>query len=414
MKTWALTVAVAVLILVVAFSEVGPVRAAAAILVLDHGFGKNYSYTRNGHIILTNRTSTFTQDDPRVYAYLKATFYSANLTWSWYDPSGQLYDSSYYQANCVTSPCDEQSSMRISGTQAATRPGVWRMDFLADGDLVYSDYFTLIAIVTQENFWNFTLIQSANPRIIASLRVVIHPNNSSWSSYKIYMPYASNVTAYDYSTNQSLGVTDSTNNLVVVDLGGSRADGYSFVMKFDVSYVVQPLGAGNYALNWREYPWERFNDVHRIPETFNVTFPEGVALLDIIGYNSLDLSYNATEGTGVSLDLATNGTARRLGWTILYRAPFAAQATSSTGLFGVRSEYLLPILPLSVRNLSVWSAVMSVFLLTASELMSPVYSRGGYGVLINRKRLRLAALLLVAIFMITVVFQLTSTVAVQR
>jgi len=75
---------------------------------------------------------------------------------------------------------------------------------------------------------------------------------------------------------------------------------------------------------------------------------------------------------------------------------------------------LLPLLPITLGGLSIWAAVMSVFLLTASELLSPIYSRGGYGILINRKRLRLAALLLVAIFMITIAYQLVLQQAVIR
>jgi hypothetical protein len=150
------------------------------------------------------------------------------------------------------------------------------------------------------------------------------------------------------------------------------------------------------------------NDIHPIPERFTVNLPNEVTLLDVVGYNSLDLAYNATGRAGVSLDLATEATAQSVGWTILYRdlsgAPNVKPLSSSLPNPGV----FLPILPLSVGNLSIWAAVMSVFLLTASELVSPIYSRSGYGILINRKRLRLAALLLVAIFMITITYQLTT------
>ena len=399
---------IAILALMVGLGQVMNVGASSAIIVLDHAFAKNYSWTGNGHIILINRTSTFTQDDQVIYAYVKATFYSANLTWNWYDPSGDLVRSNSYTTDCVASPCDELQSLWIS-YGVATSPGLWRLDFLDGGSLIYSDYFWMTTVTSQYNYWNFTVVRSFPPQVNGSLRVVIHPSNLTWSHYRIYMPYAFNVTARDYSTKQPLEVTTSHDSLILVDLGGPRSAGYSFVLKFNLPYLLQDLGAGNYAFTWREYPWERFNDIHSIPETFTLNFPTRVSLLDVVGYNSLDLTYNETVRSGVSLDFATQLETQPVGWTILYRDLSGVPNVSplSSGPSGLNSGVLLPILPLTVGNLSVWSAVMSVFLLTASELVSPIYSRSGYGVLINRKRLRLAALLLVAIFMITITYQLT-------
>jgi hypothetical protein len=396
--------AIAILALMVGLVQVTNVGASTAIAVLDHAFAKNVKWASNGNMILINRTSTFTQDDQIIYAYVKATFYSANLTWNWYDPSGQLRQSNSYTANCVASPCDEDASLWISD-EVATSPGRWRLDFLAGGSLIYSDYFLLTTVITEYNYWNFTVVRSSPAQVNGSLRVVIQPSNRTWSHYVIYIPNAFNVTAHDYSTNQPLKVT--TTSPILVDLGGPRRAGYSFVLKFQISWLIQDLGEGNYAFTWREFPWERWNDIHPIPERFTVNLPNEVTLLDIVGYNSLGLTYNATGRAGVSL--ATDIIAQPIGWTILYRDLSGAPNVSplSSGSSGLNSGGLLPILPLTVGNLSVWAAVMSVFLLTASELVSPIYSRSGYGILINRKRLRLAALLLVAIFMITITYQLT-------
>lgn len=409
---------IAVLVLIVVAGECVNVEGAPAILVLDHGLAKNFTWTSNGHIILINRTSTFTQDDARIYAYIKATFYTANLTWNWYDPTGQLYDSGGWTANCVASPCDEILSMTVSGTRAASMLGMWRVDFLAGGALIYSDYFWLTAIVTQYDYWNFTVDQSPTPHVHGSLRVVIHPPNGTWSYYRLYMPNAFNITAYDYSTMQPLAVmTSKDSSSVVISLGGPKPVGYSFILKFDVSYVVQDLGGGNYVVTWREFPWERYNDIHTIPEAYNITLPNQVVLLDVVGYNSMGLRYNQTGSAGRSLGFVTNLTGQSFGWTILYRNISAGSKVNSYSTVGPgsSSEPLLPLLPISVGGLSVWSAVMSVFLLTASELVSPIYSRSGYGILISRKRLRLAALLLIAVFVITITYQLTTQhVIIQR
>lgn len=404
-----LMIVIALLALIGWFGQVTNVGASTAIIVLDHAFAKHVSWTSKGHIILINRTSTFTQDDPIIYAYVKATFYSANLTWNWYDPSGNLYSSTSYIKNCVASPCDEDASLRIQGTGVATSPGLWRLDFLAGGSLIYSDYFWLNAVITQYNFWNFTVVRSSPPQINGSLRVVIHPSNLTWSQYEIYILHASNVTAHDYSTNQPLEVATSPGNPIIVELGVPRSAGYSFVLKFTLTYHLQDLGAGNYAFTWREYPWERSNDIHPIPERFTLNLPNGVSLLDAVGYNSISLTYNETAGTGVSIDLATDLDAQSGGWTILYRDLSGTPnvTTLSSGTSELNSEVSLPILPLTLGNLSVWAAVMTVFLLTASELVTPIYSRSGYGILMNRRRLRLAALLLVTLIIVTIAFQLT-------
>jgi len=54
--------------------------------------------------------------------------------------------------------------------------------------------------------------------------------------------------------------------------------------------------------------------------------------------------------------------------------------------------------------LSLWAAAMAVILVTTSEFLSPLYSRTGM-VTLNRRRLRIAALFLVAVFLGSVVYQ---------
>jgi hypothetical protein len=70
---------------------------------------------------------------------------------------------------------------------------------------------------------------------------------------------------------------------------------------------------------------------------------------------------------------------------------------------------MIPYLPLTLGNVNLWAAVMSVFLLTASELLSPLYQRTGSMLLINRKPIRIAALLLVALFLVTTGYQFLAT-----
>jgi len=64
--------------------------------------------------------------------------------------------------------------------------------------------------------------------------------------------------------------------------------------------------------------------------------------------------------------------------------------------------------PLSFWDISLWLAVTSIILLITSELISPYY--GKTNILINKKRLRNAALTTGILFLITVVIRIYSLV----
>jgi len=58
------------------------------------------------------------------------------------------------------------------------------------------------------------------------------------------------------------------------------------------------------------------------------------------------------------------------------------------------------ISPLSFWDLSLWIAVTAIILLVTSELLSPYYGRTS--IIVNKKRLRMVAISLGILFMITV------------
>ena len=406
---------IAVLVIVMLLGEIVFVNGAVAITIQDHGFAKEVvEESRNGNLAIFNRTSTFTQDDAQVFAFVKATFYTVNVTWNWYDPIGELVRVDGWTAECISSPCDLESSLQISGGWAASRVGLWRVDFLADGTLIFSDYFSLIPIITQSNYWNFNVTQSSPPRIHGSLEVTLHPNNLTWRYYRLYMGYATNVTAYEPSTNHPLQVTAFNDSRVIIDFGAPKSDGYVFILKFDLTYGLEALGSGSFAFTWKEYPWERFNDVHLVPQRFSVSLPQGATFLDVVGYNAVALSYTSRSSSNeVVLDFTRNETSQSFGWTVLYRDLSAAPVSNPLGV-GSSAVMRLPVLPLTLSDLGVWSAVMSVLMLTASELASPLYAKSGSTFLLNRRRLRIAALLLVALFIITIAYRFIATPPVVR
>jgi hypothetical protein len=60
-------------------------------------------------------------------------------------------------------------------------------------------------------------------------------------------------------------------------------------------------------------------------------------------------------------------------------------------------------LPLSLTDLSLWTAVVAIILLVTSELLAPQYGRTWIN--IDRRRLRLVALIVAFIFLGTVAYR---------
>jgi hypothetical protein len=60
--------------------------------------------------------------------------------------------------------------------------------------------------------------------------------------------------------------------------------------------------------------------------------------------------------------------------------------------------------PLDFWDLSLWTAIIAIILLVTSELLSPYYGRTG--IIINKQRLRIAALIIAFIFLGTVAYRI--------
>jgi len=57
--------------------------------------------------------------------------------------------------------------------------------------------------------------------------------------------------------------------------------------------------------------------------------------------------------------------------------------------------------PLTFWDISLWLAITAIILLTTSELLSPYYGRTG--IILDKRRLRMIALVMGMLFMVTVV-----------
>lgn len=382
-----------------------------AIVVYDHGLtNQPFTWTHQGHFVPGNKTSVFTQDDYWVYAYFTAALANANVTWRWIEPDGQLYVNQTQQLQCDVSPCTFTYWFRLSDTDAATKFGLWTLTLQAGGVNLYSDYFSVIPVILQDDYWNFEVTQSAQPRVHGDLTVTIHPSNGTLSSYLVYLPSATNITAYEIPSKRILDVVASNKTgRVLVNLGAAHSDGYRFVLSFDLVYAAYGLSGGVFVFDWQESGWGTFSDgYHSVPGSFNITLPAGVTFLDIAGMNAMALNASVTGSSRTVVGFNTTLLpGQSFGWTMLYRnSTYSSNPNSVSNNVGGGLNLILaqsiPFLPLTLGSLSLWAAVMSIFLLTGSELLAPAYGRTG--VLINRRRLRIAALILAGVFLAAIVY----------
>jgi hypothetical protein len=274
---------------------------AAKVIALEHGFAKAIGTIGGRHPlqwdgtvywkewIPVNRTSSFSQDDDLVYAYTYANFTGtsttyANLTWVWYNPGGAIYSNQHRTVACWGNYipfiyCQYYSTISVRGRNAARLFGTWRMDFYADGALLYSDSFVIKPVVTEQDSFDINL---RNPTVtVVNATIIIHPENSSWSEYVMaYTPsHSHNFTAFDPERNRGLQLQfNRISSSVVVDLGGARHDGYKLNIGFSFSRNAISRTKNNYTFTWRFY-----NGVHPIPQNFTITLPSGYSILGQIG-----------------------------------------------------------------------------------------------------------------------------------
>jgi hypothetical protein len=358
-----------------------------------------------------NISASFTQDDEFVYAYTNASFIvPKNFTWQWYDPTGALYTSWSARVTCMTLFCTNYVYLALAGHSSADRLGKWRMNLLADGVLLYSDYFTLLPVINEEDYWYFNLYtnqaQSGPPRAHVNLTVTIHPHNLKWTYYGVKMPYAANITAYDFGTNRALQVITGTDNRVVVDFGEPRGDDYKLVLSFDLAYGFESQGelsSSHYRYRSFNLTWDEYVEVHPVPQKFTIALPSGSTLVQVITPTNYTTGTIMGENRPVVSFNLTAPPDQILGWSIIFYNETVLVARTTTTQAAVTGNYAsalaleLPILPLTLGDITIWAAIMSLILLTTSELLSPRYGRSV--MVTNRRRLRAAALVVTIIFL---------------
>src|SRR5208337_2849260 len=168
-----------------------------------------------------------------------------------------------------------------------------RMDLFADGLPVYSDVFQLVPYVEEAYSWIFNLILPTHAVVI--LTITIHPYGLDWKDDSIYLNYngrASNILAYDYGTNEPLGVVLTPQNgqtWVRVMFSRPEGNGYRFILSFDLDGDFGTIG-GDTFLQWS------FNAfANPIPMNVTVILPSSFSLVsvDVLNYTT-DMIDNRT------------------------------------------------------------------------------------------------------------------------
>jgi hypothetical protein len=297
-----LTMVLTILILI--GSTIGTLPIVAAnVIVLEHGFAKaiapisgvKHPIQWDGTVywkgwMPVNRTNSFSQDDYRVYAYTYANFTGAstayaNLTWIWYEPGGAIYLRDHGAVACWHNVipfnyCQFNRAISIAGSYAARLIGTWRVDFYADGVLLYSDSFVIHSVVTEQDSFNINLPRPFPRATVVNATIIIHPDNSSRSEYVAHTAwYAVNFTAFDPERKRALQLQfNPRGDSLIVDFGGWRYDGYEFNIGFNFSSNAVTRTNSNYTLTWRVD-----NGVNPIPQNFTITLPPGYNMLGLVG-----------------------------------------------------------------------------------------------------------------------------------
>jgi ribosomal protein L40E len=343
---------VLILALMVGFA-IQPANAAVTQLI-QHVFAKGIDKSGSSWKPI-NVTNIFTQEDGYIYAFTNAKFSQTNFTWVWLEPSGLLYQRDSNNWSC-RGTCQFYNYLTIAGAAAVTKLGTWKMNLFADGKLLYSDTFELVAYVQEAYAYTFDLV--APMRAHVTLDATIHPYQGTWERFGpiniARNTQASNFTAYEYGTNMTLGVIhtiDSSQDHVEVVFDTPRGDGYRFVLVFDVAGNAFGTVGDNTFLNWN---WN--TGVNPIPMNVTVILPPDFTLMSVKGASDQKTGIRAGR-TVVSF----SGTAPPNGgfyWTVTY-GPVAktsiavASSSSSASSMPSMNVYLVGLIGILIAGVLV-------------------------------------------------------------
>jgi hypothetical protein len=277
-----------------------------------------------------NVTDTFTQVDDYVYAFTSASFSSTNFTWRWHDPSGAVLNTDFQIFDCGGKTCEFYDRLPIRGKDAQVKLGMWKMDLLADGVVLYSDPFKLTGYVSNELAWNFDVY---NPmRAHVNLTVTVHPEAGTWSDYWTGLQdKVGNFSAHEFGSNKSLLVSLSSSTWpdyptkVDVIFDSPQGDGYKFTISFDLASGFGATANG-YSLSWN---WG--TDFTTRPGKVTIILPPGFKLGSVRGDPK---NYTTAQENGrASVSFA--GTAPPYGvfsWIVLYQEIPASATLSSSSM----------------------------------------------------------------------------------
>ena len=337
-----LSLVVVLMVTLIAGVAIQPANAAVT-QVKQHVFAQGINKSgRNWTPI--NVTNTFTQDDAYVYAFTDASFSQTNFTWVWYDPGGALYQTHSENWGCGGISCQFYDGLAVAGTDAATKFGTWRMDLLADGKLLYSDKFTIAAVIHEDFNWTINIYR--NDTVAVELDETVHPLGQQW-------------TERGFDTDSSLGLTnfaahDSRGRtlLVTVKTTGSRiaftvlfpeteTSDYAYTLTYNVLSAVSAASNGQKVLGWG---W--CTGVYPLPQNVTVYLPQNYELVEVQNVPTNTVQTSTMNGDQVVKfsGVAPSGNPGCFNWRLVYamstaRTQFYLTVTSPFGQSQGQGQY---------------------------------------------------------------------------
>jgi hypothetical protein len=126
-----------------------PAGSGSVPMIADHSMASQVDEQSSQ---LISRTNTFYPSDSKVYSWLSFGKISDahQVEWRWFSPDGNLYNTYTQQ---IPKPSGEPwnwynlySFISIAGYNAASMPGVWKVDVYLDGQRILTEQFTLIGL----------------------------------------------------------------------------------------------------------------------------------------------------------------------------------------------------------------------------------------------------------------------------
>ncbi|MCU1347987.1 MAG: hypothetical protein JWO56_1017 [Acidobacteria bacterium] len=123
--------------------------ASTAAVIVDHAMTSGI----DSNLLAVNRLGSFSAGDAVAISWVKLNPFLGphTLRWTFYSPDGSLYSDTGTSVQTGVSGYayyGYYAGINLAGAAAASRPGIWHVNFILDGSVALTETFTLVAVVS--------------------------------------------------------------------------------------------------------------------------------------------------------------------------------------------------------------------------------------------------------------------------